>query len=890
MINPTPNPYVGPRAFEGKDSDYFFGRTEETRQIALLVIAHRAVVFYAPSGVGKTSLLQASLIPYLQERTKVTVLPICRVGGNLPPGIDGSKVKDLYAFNTLLNLLGRDARPGDLVGLSLSEGLQKYFAAQAQPDGRRRRPRLLILDQFEELFSTYPDRYPERTNFFLQVQRCLADFPRLSVLFVMREDYIAHLDSYSVQLPDRLRARFRMERLGFEAALSAVKEPAARANRPFAEGVAEALVDNLRRIQVAHPRQGAAITASPLGTYVEPVHLQIVCRQLWASLPPDGDYILPEDVQEFGDVDQALTGFYEDVLKKVVVETRLSERRLRTWFDTSLITPARTRGLVYRGEEETEGLPNTAVDILNDAYIIRANVRGSDAWYELAHDRLVEPILAANKAWHDRHQNPLTLAAEAWLASDKDPQKLYKGDPLQEAQAQAEANPDELTELEHEFIGASREAARRQAAKRQQVLLLGAVGLIVLFASLAGLALFNARQAKLERDTAATAEADAIQQRSTAQAASTAAIMQRSTAQAASTAAIMQQAAALAAKATAEAERNSAVKARAILAANLEAILASVESTPEAVVALLTPSPTGTAFIPTTGGPPPTSAAPPTPTPNLAATATVEALRAQLAEVRATQTAVALDASMVFVPAGSFKMGSLEDSLGLPGLDRDPEPEPDEFPQRTVSLPDFWIDRTEVTNASYRACVEVGVCPPQSGGDPVYHNSPEFDNYPVVFVSWDGANTYCQWVGKRLPTEAEWEKAARGTDGRIWPWGNGLKDDLAGPVERASVGDGVAQGITEVGSYPNGASPYGALDMTGNVWEWASDWYSPTYYAERPDPDSSPPGPSEGASTGRKVIRGGSFLTGGIDARTAERNGVPSGPSFDIGFRCARSG
>ena len=232
-------------------------------------------------------------------------------------------------------------------------------------------------------------------------------------------------------------------------------------------------------------------------------------------------------------------------------------------------------------------------------------------------------------------------------------------------------------------------------------------------------------------------------------------------------------------------------------------------------------------------------------------------------------------------------MGSLQDSSSLPGLDRNPEPEPDEFPQRTVFLPDFWIDRTEVTNARYRECVNAGACAPQAGGNPDYHNNPAFDNYPVTFVSWDAARTYCQWAGKRLPTEAEWEKAARGTDGRIWPWGNALKDNLAGPVERANVGDSTSVDITEVGAYPNGASPYGALDMTGNVWEWVNDWYKFAYYNERPDPDSS--GPSEAESDGRKVIRGGSFQTVGIDARTTERNGVPTSPTFDIGFRCAWS-
>ncbi len=276
----------------------------------------------------------------------------------------------------------------------------------------------------------------------------------------------------------------------------------------------------------------------------------------------------------------------------------------------------------------------------------------------------------------------------------------------------------------------------------------------------------------------------------------------------------------------------------------------------------LTPSPTVT-LTPT---PPPTVTRTPAPTPTVTPT----------------------PSDMVRVPGGEFLMGSLEDYNGFPGLDRDPEPEPDEFPQRSVVLATFWIDRTEITNGAYRACVDAGVCPAQAGADPDYRNNPAFDNYPAVFIAWDDAKTYCRWAGKRLPTEAEWEKAARGEDGRIWPWGNALKDNLTAPVRRANVGDSDTQGPTQVGTYLNGASPYGTLDMSGNVWEWVNDWYSPTYYQDRPDPDTSPPGPSEDESDGRKVIRGGSFDTAGIDARTADRNAVLPGPYQNIGFRCAR--
>lgn len=401
-------------------------------------------------------------------------------------------------------------------------------------------------------------------------------------------------------------------------------------------------------------------------------------------------------------------------------------------------------------------------------------------------------------------------------------------------------------------------------------------------ATLAAEAQANAAEAQQQRETAQAASTAAITEQEIALAERNSALEARGTAQAASTLAIQQQE-------MAEAERNSAVEARATLVAYLEQLLATEEPTPTPTA---TPLPTGTPVefsiaADATATPTPTTI--PTPTVDRGATATVLAnAEAQLAEVKATQTAVALAETMVQVPAGTFLMGSLPDSSGLPGLDRNPEPEPDEFPQRAVFLPTFWIDRTEVTNADYRACVEAAVCARQSGGDPNYHNLPRFDKYPALFVSWQDAQTYCRWLGKRLPGEAEWEKAARGDDGRIWPWGNALQDNFAFPVQRANVGDSGIGSITETGNFPNGASPYGALDMSGNVWEWTNDWYKFTYYAERPDPDRSPPGPSEADSSGRKVIRGGSYLTVGIDSRTTERNAIAPDAAFDVGFRCAQ--
>ena len=169
----------------------------------------------------------------------------------------------------------------------------------------------------------------------------------------------------------------------------------------------------------------------------------------------------------------------------------------------------------------------------------------------------------------------------------------------------------------------------------------------------------------------------------------------------------------------------------------------------------------------------------------------------------------------LYVPAGAFLMGSRDD---------DPQSWADETPRHKVTLDAYWIDRTEVTNVMYARCVQAGVCKApklsRSYTRESYFGNPQYENYPVIYVSWGAAYRYCQWAGRRLPTEAEWEKAARGTTGQRYPWGNQPPD--------ATRGNGEEPGsdTAAVGSYPAGISPYGALDMTGNVWEWISDWYN----------------------------------------------------------------
>ena len=248
--------------------------------------------------------------------------------------------------------------------------------------------------------------------------------------------------------------------------------------------------------------------------------------------------------------------------------------------------------------------------------------------------------------------------------------------------------------------------------------------------------------------------------------------------------------------------------------------------------------------------------------------------------------------AMVYVPAGTFTMGDTTAQAMAECQKFENDCQQGRFtseqPPHSVFLDAYWIDKTEVTNLMYAQCVKDGPCqaPSQSGSSTrtSYFGNSQYDNYPVTSVNWTDANAYCNWAGARLPTEAEWEKAARGTDGGTYPWGNTSPTcslaNLTPYGKSACVGD-----TSAVGSTPSGASPFGALDMAGNVWEWVNDWYGPAYYAS--SPASNPKGPSSGTL---RVLRGGSWNNNENGMRSAVRVwNIPSLSYNYFGFRCARS-
>jgi len=221
----------------------------------------------------------------------------------------------------------------------------------------------------------------------------------------------------------------------------------------------------------------------------------------------------------------------------------------------------------------------------------------------------------------------------------------------------------------------------------------------------------------------------------------------------------------------------------------------------------------------------------------------------------------------VFIPQGYFTMGSAID---------DPRADADEKPSHKIFLDSFWIDRTEITNGMYLFCIKAENCTPPARS--IYYTKPEYANHPVIGISWVQAQEYCKWAERRLPTEAEWEKAARGTDSRIYPWGDTLPE-----TELSNFGHQFNETVP-VGMYPKGASPYGVLDMAGNAWEWVADGYQSDFYSRAPEEN-----PISDSPVNRRVLRGGNWDSNADGIRVTNRFWAFPGRNDIDGFRCAKS-
>jgi len=565
MKLPVVNPYVGPRPFTRAEAGLYYGRDTEARDLLSLAVSEQLVLFYSQSGAGKSSLINARLVPGLEERN-FEVLPVGRVSGdilkheqcanififNLLTHLDQSKgAPERFAQMRLADFLGNLAFDGELF-LYADPANQPAATAAQEANPEEIKPRVLIIDQFEEIMSTHLEAWEKRQDLFAQIAEAMEQDPYLWVVLVMREDYVATLDPFAHLLPNQLRARYYMRRMESKAALEAVRKPVEKL-RPYDPGIAEMLVDNLRMVSGTQILDGNPVLVQ--GEYIEPVQLQVVCFQLWSSLMKQSDTLSPgkhitladiealakgESLAQF--INKALGDFYEQALAKVLEKTPglVSERDLRTWFSTQLITEAETRGFVYQGKTLTEGLPNEAVNVLASIYIIRPDNRPGGTWFELVHDRFVGPILQSNRAWMALHQSRLLTDAQNWNNGGKADAQLYEGKQLEAAQAEVQRRGSAVTEVEQQFVSASAKAFKRRRDRRNTLIWTGVVALIMVLVGLSGWAISSRNAAvqalsdaqaanqlaEMARDAAVSAQGTVVSQNATAQFQTTALVQQ----------------------------------------------------------------------------------------------------------------------------------------------------------------------------------------------------------------------------------------------------------------------------------------------------------------------------------------------------------------------------
>jgi hypothetical protein len=492
------NPFVGPNALSYGEKIY--GRSREINELESMLVAQRIVLLYSPSGAGKTSLLEAGLRPEL-ERRHFGVFPTIRVGYQRPETFDRTAVRNPYILSALTSLEeGRppDDRlnPSELADVALDDYLQRLA-----DEGDSDLDPCLIFDQFEELFILDPTDLIVKRAFLVELGAALRD-PGRWALFSMREDFIAQLDPYLTLIPNRFSTRYRLGLLDPGAAQMAAQRTAADAGVDFVDDAAGLLIDDLRRVRV----QRGTLTSEELGPSIEPVQLQVACRQLWVTLDPDARSIGADDIVALGSVDDALADFYAAQLHAAAVCAGASEREIRTWFDEELISESGFRTQVLEGP----GLDGAAVlRELENAHLIRAERRRGAEWYELAHDRLIEPIRASNAAWRETELSNLQREAQVWERRGRPAGLLLTGANLAEAESWAQQHASEMLPIDEDLLKTSRTEQQRAELQHKAVrrwLVAAATTSVIALAALVAVGFLLVRATGAEREAERQAE------------------------------------------------------------------------------------------------------------------------------------------------------------------------------------------------------------------------------------------------------------------------------------------------------------------------------------------------------------------------------------------------
>ena len=495
------NPYVGPRAFQ--TGEKLYGRDRDLLNLHYLFLSERVVLLFSPSGAGKTSLIQAGLIPRLREKFGFT--PIIRVNQEPPESLHREKNFNRYIFSTLLSLeetLPEDERSPveKLAELTLSDYLTQRFQSEPKPDQEDEQPNqvfeALIFDQFEEILTTAPNDYEGKQAFFDQLGKALRDNRRWA-LFSTREDYIAAFEPYQASIPTRFANHYRLDLLRADSVLEAIQKPAREAGIEFTDNAAHKLINDLRRVQVQ--RLDGTLEAEQ-GRYVEPVQLQVVCYRLWNGLSSDEEKITEGHITSIGSVNESLSAYYAEQVRKAEDTYHTPQRLIRAWLNDHLITKQGTRGQVMLEPEKSSGLDNEVIRFLESAHLIRGEKRAGSTWFELAHDRLIEPIRADNENWFQANLSLLQQQANVWQRQNRPESLLLRGKELADSKVWAEAHQAELLSIEEDFLTASVQQEDRELRRKRQNRIISLLGLLAM--ALAALAFLAFRQADVQRKVA----------------------------------------------------------------------------------------------------------------------------------------------------------------------------------------------------------------------------------------------------------------------------------------------------------------------------------------------------------------------------------------------------
>lgn len=494
-IAKRPNPYVGPRAYQTGEALY--GRDRDILRLYYLLLAERIVLFFSPSGAGKTSLIQAGLIPKLGE--KFSFIPVVRV--NLEPPEKATKIAGFnrYIFSVVSSMeeLQPDEKrlsEDELAGISLTDYLTRQVEInQTEPEARKQFLEALIFDQFEEILTTAPNDYNGKDEFFKQVGEALKDGRRWA-LFSAREDYSAAFEPFTRSIPTRFSNRYRLDLLTVESAMEPIQKPANAAGVDFTEDAALRLVEDLSMVKVQRP-DGTSVLET--GRYVEPVQLQVVCYRLWNNLADNEPVIGEKQLITVGSVNDSLAAYYTAQIEEAEKRFGVAQRIIRDWINNELITSQGIRSQIILEPEKSGGLDNRVIQFLVAAHLLRAEKRAGSTWFELAHDRLIEPIRLDNARWLQANLVLFQQQANLWEKQDRPESLLLGGKELNQARIWAGDHKDELLSYEQDYLEACKEGEARTLRLKRRNQIISILGLVALV--LAVVAFVAYKQADFQR-------------------------------------------------------------------------------------------------------------------------------------------------------------------------------------------------------------------------------------------------------------------------------------------------------------------------------------------------------------------------------------------------------